>query len=261
MSSAVTAWAEALLNPAAPCPPGLSTWNGSDPAPRMAVYRNNVICSLVDGLAAGFPVVQALVGEEFFRAMAAIFVRSAPPRSPVLAHFGAGFAEFIMAFPPAAGLPYLSDLARLELAWVRAFNAADAPVLSAAAAAPALACADRVGELRLDCHPAWGLVRSAYPIVSLWAAHQPGSEIELATVDLDQAETALVLRPALEVHVISLSPGAAAFAEALGQQVDLATAVAAADAAGAARSQAPFDLVAALSLLMSQGALTAIRLP
>ena len=260
MSLEAVDWAQALLSPAAPCPAGLSTWNGSDPARRFAVYRNNVICSLVDGLAAGFPVVQALVGEEFFRAMAAIFVRSAPPTSPVLAHYGAGFAEFIAAFTPAGGLPYLSDLARLELAWVHAFNAADAPVLSAAAAGPAMACAERAGELLLDCHPSWGLVRSAYPIVSLWAAHQPDSEILLSEIDLDQAEAALVLRPVLTVKLVSLTPELVAFAEALGQGLDLSTAAGAA-AAAAARFGAPFDLVAALSLLMAQGALSAVRLP
>lgn len=254
-------WAQALLDPEADCPPGLSAWNSSDPAKRFAVYRNNVVCSLVDGLAAGFPVVQALVGEDFFRAMAAVFVRRAPPRSPVLAHYGEGFAEFIETFGPAGGLRYLPDLARLELAWVRAFNAADAPVLSAADAAPALACAERAGELRLDCHPSWGLVRSAHPIVSLWQAHQPDSEVLLGSIDLDRAEAALVLRPVLEVQVTSLTPGAAALAEALAQQRDLATAVAAAVAAAAASAEPPFDLVAVLSLLMAQGAWVAIRLP
>lgn len=46
--------AAALLDPAQPCPPGLTTWNGSDPAHRFAVYRNNVIVSLVDALADTF---------------------------------------------------------------------------------------------------------------------------------------------------------------------------------------------------------------
>lgn len=46
--------AAALLDPAHPCPPGLTAWNGSDPAHRFAVYRNNVIVSLVDALADTF---------------------------------------------------------------------------------------------------------------------------------------------------------------------------------------------------------------
>ncbi len=64
------AFAEALLDPAAPCPPGLTSWNGSDPAQRFAIYRNNVIVGLIDALADTYPVTEELVGEAFFRAMA-----------------------------------------------------------------------------------------------------------------------------------------------------------------------------------------------
>ena len=86
----------ALFDPARACPPGLFAWNGSDPAARLAVYRNNVIASLVDALADGFPVVQELVGAEFFRAMAAVFVRQTPPRTRVLAQYGdSEFPRFV----------------------------------------------------------------------------------------------------------------------------------------------------------------------
>ena len=48
--STPTAFAAALLDPGLPPPEGLITWNGSDPVRRFAVYRNNVIVSLVDAL-------------------------------------------------------------------------------------------------------------------------------------------------------------------------------------------------------------------
>src|SRR3990167_7733275 len=97
-----TAFANALLDPELPSPGGLSTWNGSDPATRFAVYRNNVTVSLIDALADTFPVVQALVGEEFFRAMARVSVRATPPRSRLMAFYGHDFADFVSAFPPVA---------------------------------------------------------------------------------------------------------------------------------------------------------------
>ncbi len=40
-------FARALLDPQQPCPPGLRSWNGCDPAARFAVHRNNVVSSLV----------------------------------------------------------------------------------------------------------------------------------------------------------------------------------------------------------------------
>ena len=105
----------ALLDPTLPAPPGLATWNGSDPALRFAVYRNNVVVSLVAALADTFPVVRELVGADFFTAMARLYVAEQPPSSPVLAHYGDGFADWLAQFEPAANLPYLADMAPLTM--------------------------------------------------------------------------------------------------------------------------------------------------
>ena len=174
-------FAAALLDPDAPCPAGLTAWNGSDPARRFAVYRNNVIASLIDALAETFPVTLELVGEEFFRAMAGVFVRVAPPRSALLAEYGEGFPDFIENFEPARGVPYLADVARLELLRVRAFHAADADPVSPEQIAHALADPERLPALRVVCHPSLGVLSSRYAVVSLWAAHQGIGD--LASVD------------------------------------------------------------------------------
>jgi putative oxidoreductase len=184
-----------LLDPAAPCPPGLATWNGSDPAQRFAVYRNNVVVGLVDALADTYPVTQELVGEAFFRAMAREFVRAAPPRSPVLALYGQGFAEFIESFPPAAGLPYLADVARLEMLRVLAWHAADAVPVTHAALATALADPEALPQIGFTLVPALQLLASRHAVVSLWAAHQSeAAALELSGIDTDAAETALICR-------------------------------------------------------------------
>ena len=165
--------AAALLDPDRACPDGLCTWNGSDPTARLAVHRNNVVSSLVDALAATFPVVQELVGETFFRAMAGVFVRCSPPRSRVLAYYGQDFPPFVAQFGPAQTVPYLSDVARLEAARVRAYHAADAAPVSAEAVGLAMAAgSERLGELHLTLHPSLSTVESRHGVVSLWAAHQ-----------------------------------------------------------------------------------------
>lgn len=249
------ALARALLDPDQPCPPGLRAWNGSDPTRRLAVYRNNVLSSLVDALAQTFPVVQQLVGDEFFRAMAAVFVRQAPPRSRILAHYGGDLPAFIEQFAPARSVPYLADMARLELARVNAYHAADAPALASEAVGLALASAERMAELRLRCHPSLVVVDSHYAVVSLWAAHQGEGEL-LAMVDPDQAEAAIVLRLGLDVLVLRAPPGSAEFVMAIGQGQNLGDA-----ASRAASAHADFDLSATLALLLGHDALTAIHLP
>lgn len=262
----IAPFAAALLDPQRPTPSGVRVWNGSDPSVRLAVHRNNVVSSLVDALAETFPVVEQLVGSEFFRAMAVLFVRQAPPRSRVLAHYGQAFPSFIADFEPAQGLPYLADMARLEVARVAAYHAADADSVSAAMVSLALACGDRMGELQLVLHPSVATLVSPFAVVSLWAAHQTagdergddgnstGSSIGL--VDVDGPESALILRSGLDVLVLRAPAGAVTFLVAVRSGLNLGAA-----AARAMAASPHFDLTATLSQLLTHGALTALRLP
>lgn len=245
-------FAAALLDPGHPGPAGLRAWNGSDPTVRLAVHRNNVVSSLIDGLADTFPVVQTLVGPEFFRAMAAVFVRLSPPRSPLLAFYGADFPPFVADFGPASGLPYLADVARLELARVHAYHAADAAVMTPADCAAVSSTREDVGALRFGLHPSARLVVSTHAVVSLWAAHQQ-DEVDLSGIALERHESALVLRVGLDVLVLPLPPGGASFTAALLAGQPLARAV---DLARTA--VADFDSAAVLSLLIGHGAVVSM---
>lgn len=207
------AFAAALLDSALPPPPGLKAWNGSDPAARFAVYRNNVVVSLIDALSDAFPVVSELVGAEFFAAMAHEYARRHPPSSPVLAHYGEGFPEFVSRFEPAASLPYLPDVARLEWAYVHAFHAADADALAIEALRELLQQPEALLSARLQFAPAVTLIRSNFAVVSIWHAHQrDGGSFG---IDWTRPEAAFVARPGLEVEIIPLAPDAARFLDAL----------------------------------------------
>src|SRR5262249_11658234 len=80
--------------------------------PGIAVHRNNVMVACIDALAAIFPSIALLVGDDFFRSTAAEFARGQLPERPSLYEYGASFADFLARFPPAAALPYLADVAR-----------------------------------------------------------------------------------------------------------------------------------------------------
>jgi hypothetical protein len=238
-----TAFAQAVLDPALDCPGGLTSWNGSDPRARFAVYRNNVAVSLIDALADTFPVVQELVGEEFFRAMARVFVQAHPPRSRLMAYYGETFADFVASFLPAAPVPYLADVARLEMARVRAYHAADVAPLDPEALQAALTDPQQLMQLRLVLHPGVQVIGSSFAVCSLWAAHQGAGC--LSNVDPDLAQTALVFRSALEVDTLELSAGAGVFISALQRGEPLAEA-----AAIASGAQPDFDLANTIALLI-----------
>jgi hypothetical protein len=247
-----TAFAHALLNPELPCPSGLITWNGSDPEIRFAVYRNNVMVSLIDALADTYPVVQTLVGEEFFRAMARVFAQNNPPRTAVMAYYGRNFAEFVATFPPAASVPYLADVARLEMARVMAYHAADAAVVQTEALLNALADPEQLSSLRLVLHPSVRVIDSTFAILSIWAAHQ--DEASTLSVDPDIAQCVLVHRSELDVNALELATGTGAFVSALltGQTLF--------DAAQAASGlDSEFDLTNALTMLLRLQLITHIN--
>lgn len=246
--------AAALLDPVLPCPPGLRTWNGSDPARRLAVYRNNVTSSLIDAVADTFPVVQQLVGTEFFRAMSAVFVRRHPPLSRILAHYGERFAAFVADFEPAASLPYLPDVARLEFARLRALHAADAPPITEEVLAQALADPGALAGLQFRWHPSLAVIESPHAVVSLWAAHQ--TEGEISAVAIDQPEQAVVLRDELDVLVVPVDAGTAQFVARTLAGDTFGTA-----AASAHGVHPPFDLGMALSLLLRHRALVGLQTP
>lgn len=252
--SAQQAFAEALFAAGTVCPPGLRAWNDSDPARRFAVYRNNVMVSLIDALADSYPVTQALVGEEFFRAMARQFVTAHPPRTPVLALYGEELADFIAGFAPVASLAYLADVARLEMLRVLAFHAADAEVLTAQEIAGLLDDPAALVHAEFHLHPSLGVVRSRHAVASLWAAHQAADvTAALAQVAVDQAEVALVWRDGLEVDIARIGDGVATFILILKQGVAFGTA-----AEQALAADPGFDLVATLGLLIRIGAITGI---
>lgn len=249
-------FAAALLDPQARTPAGLRAWNGSDPGRRFDVHRNNVLASLTAALAASFPVVRELVGERFFQAMAAGFVRHSPLASPVLAEYGAEFPGFIAGFPPAAELRYLADMARLERLRLEAYHAADAPVLAADELAARLADPEALPGLRFEPHPACRLLRSDYAVFSLWAAHQADrTAIDLAGIDPAMPEDVLIVRPDIEVRTVLLPPGASGCFAALLEGRPLGEA-----ALAGSVQDARFDLGGTLALMLREGLATRVLL-
>ena len=245
-------FADALLKADRPIPRGVIAHNATIPVRRFGVYRNNVVSGLVKALGSRFPVVEKIVGEEFFVAMARIFVTEEPPRSPLLATYGDGFPSFVAAFEPARELPYLADVARLEAARTRAYHAADATPVEADRFATL--DGEVAGDLRIALHPSTEIVRSPFPIVTIWAMNS--GERQLASIENWCGEDALVARPYLDVQVRTLPPGGAAFLFALAAGRSIG------EAAGAALADDPeFDLTCNLAGLIGSALARDIIVP
>jgi hypothetical protein len=175
-----------------------------DSARRVAIYRNTCLGTLVNALRLSFPAVQRLVGAEFFDAGARQFSARHPPASAWLNDYGAGFAGFLSAFAPAASLPYLADVARLEWAVNRALHADDAPGLDLARLAKldesARAC------VSFTAHPALSLLRLQFPADAIWRAVLDQDAAAMAAIDLAAGPAHLLIeRDAAGVQVRRLN--------------------------------------------------------
>jgi hypothetical protein len=248
-SATQSRFAEALLDRTRPIPQGVTSWSGAEPHKRYGIYRNNVATGLARALAARFPTTEKIVGEEFFTAMAREFVLRHPPASPVLLHYGEDFADFVAGFAPAASLPYLADIARLENAHIRAYHARDTAPIEPRALSRIPP--DRMSGLTFAFHPSASIIRSAYPIVTIWSMNS--GEQPLAPITAWEAQDALVTRPELSVLTRRIEPGSAIFLLALVGGATLSEAF-----ESALTRDQTFDLGRNLADLMRSGAVTDI---
>jgi hypothetical protein len=239
------------MRPDRETPPSVVGPRGKDAIKRYNVYRNNVTVSLIEALAANFPAVRRITGEEFFRAMARFHIRETPPNSPLLFEYGRDFPPFVARYEYAQDMPWLADVARLERAWLDAYHAADAEPLSpsALAAAPA----ERLADLVFTPHPAARIVRSRFAAVTILAANRSRDPFD--KINAGEPEDGLITRPGFEVEVRRLAAGGAELLSALiaGETLGVA-----ADAA--LRACPSFDIGAATAGMIEAGAMTSAEI-
>lgn len=244
MTVSQTAFRHGLLDPSLPAPNGLVNPDGAPAKKRFDVYRNNFAVSLSDALESAFPVIRKLVGDNFFRAMSGVYLRQHPPTSPLMMFYGNAMPAFLAQFEPAQSLPYLPDMARLELAMRHAYHAADQDPIAPDALAQIPP--DGLTDLRMAFAPAVRVIRSDHPIHSTYLANTTSG----APAAKKGSETTLITRPAFDPTPHLITPETATFFTALSEGQTLG------DAANAAGAE--LDLGASLGLLLGQNAITSL---
>lgn len=238
-----SAFAAALLDPDRPAPDGITGPDGLPDAKRFAVYRNNVASSLTRALQAAFPCVERLVGEEFFGAMAQVYLRAHPPKDRRLMLYGVDFATFLEGFPPVAHLGYLPDVARLEQALRTSYHAADHTPLPPEALGQ-MAEADLL-QARFTLAPSVQLLASRWPVHAIWTANMRGGPPPKMV-----SQEIVILRAEFDPEPCLLPPGGVGFLQSLSAGQPLIAALAA--------TGEGFDLAAVLGLLIQHRALTGV---
>ncbi len=248
-----SAFADALLSDDAAAP-AFATMPAERAIERLAVYRRSVFANYRNALGATYPVVARLVGAPFFGAAVDAFVRAHPSTSGDLNIYGDAFARFLERYAPAASLPYLPDVARLEWAQDEVNRAAETEATPDDVLAGLVALApESLPGVRLALAPACRLVASPYPILRIWQSNQQGYAGD-DRVDLDAGGDALLVRR--EAGGVTLERVAAAeyaWLVALAQGAPLGAAI---DAA--TKTDAAFDLMTVLRLRIADGTIAGV---
>ena len=178
-------------------------------------------------------------------------MREALPADPTLLRYGASFPGFLARFEPAAELPYLPGVARLDRYWTEAHAAPDAAALDASAVARLAPAA--LAETVLHPHPAarWAWFADG-PIYTIWSRNRADS---VPAADLDwRPEGALLVRPRDTVEWIALDAAGCAFLDACAAGGTLAGA-----ARAALEAQGNADLARLMSNLLEAGAFSGMN--
>ncbi|MFZ6749461.1 putative DNA-binding domain-containing protein [Undibacterium sp. Ren11W] len=216
---------------------------------RLAFYRGNLYAIWNQALANAYPVLQQLVGLEFFEQMAHAYGFAFPSDCGDLNYFGADLSRFLRSASMTSDYPYFADVAALEWQVHRAYYAADADMLSLAGLLSAAGEDLQSATLRL--HPATQLHQSATASAEVWLAHQSEQEQGLPA-DLNVNNFALITRKEWQVQVHALDCAAYLALQALaqGKTVEAALEV-------AMEQDAQFDIATQLNLWFSAGAFSA----
>jgi hypothetical protein len=193
---------------------------GDNRQDRLAVYIGNTYHNLREALRAVYPVIDRLVGEQFFDYAANRYIRDHPSQSGDIQCFGDSFPAFLESFPPAVSLSYLADTATLEWLVHEVFHAADHAPLPLSELS-SLAGAD-CSTLRLRLHPACRLFASAFPVLRIWEVNQPES-LSNESVDAQAGgDQVLIHRVGFAIDIQALPDGEFTMLTALreGQTVD-----------------------------------------
>ena len=178
------------------------------------IYRNTFLMSLTKALRLSYPVIERLVGNEFFDATAQHYVVERPPVIAHLDKYGGAFAEFLQNFEPAATLPYLADVAKLEWAITCALHAPDENPLDLQALA--VVSPEDQGRVCFIGHPSIQLLHLDYPADHIWQAVIDGDDDVLRSVNLSDGDVRLLVeRRETDVKFIRLERQHWRFAEAL----------------------------------------------
>jgi hypothetical protein len=216
----------------------------------LSVYRNGYLRTCTDGLSGNYPVVKAIVGDDYFRDLARGYIDQYPPTRATLVGYGEHLADFIRQLEKEHGLDYLADSAAIDAAWLESYFAEEGLPLAPADIEHMGAKGSDVTAVRVRLTPHVQLVQIENNIVDTWAMLRDQGELTEAVALSKRAHLAMLWRLDGHIHIKALDDAESAFINALADVATLGDA-----AARAYEVDASFDLSATFAALLQNNIL------
>jgi hypothetical protein len=199
------------------------------PVERLEIYREQFWLRHTASLVEDFPGLSGILGQEAWQALIDGYLEAHPPESYTLRDLGLHLPRYVEAQPTLAHHALCLDMARLELAYLELFDAADAAPLNATALVDIPEAAWE--HARIELQPALRLLQVGYPVASLrkqlFLAQTSGESVPIPA---PAPFHLLLFRRDLSMYHEELTAGAFALLGALTRRVPLAAACAQAQA-------------------------------
>ncbi len=194
----------------------------------MGIYQNSAIANITNSLSLSYPVIEKLVGNDFFRAMCKQYIVNHWPTSGNMDDYGDCFSSFLAGFEQAKHLTYLEDVAQLEWIFHQSSLANDSSHFDWTRLAK-VASSDNLTFL---LSPSVSLMCSTMPIDKIWLMNQMNApeNIELS-LDSDSdsdsdSDTFIVLfRQGLKTEMMTVVASEFAFLQSIENGHDFEAAI------------------------------------
>ncbi|MBL4671988.1 MAG: DUF692 family protein [Arenicella sp.] len=187
---------------------------------RIWIYQNNVFGAVQDYLEEVYPATRGVVGADFFKQMAQIFIQNSPPSTGNIHFYGEGMSTLCGSFDGLEGLPYLFDLMHYEWALHKSYFSVVSNSLD-----PNGVQQEELLTSSVIYNDSVSLIFSAYPIYEIQRQSLPTFQGSVS-IDLNQSrDNLLVYKLGHEVQCLALDDQQAEFLSALEQNQNLLQAI------------------------------------
>jgi hypothetical protein len=167
----------------------------------MGIYQSSAIANITNSLSLSYPVIEKLVGKDFFQVMCKSYIVKHWPTSGNMDDYGESFSSFLAEFDQVRHLSYLEDVAQLEWRFHQSSLANDNSYFDWARLAN-VASSETITFL---LSPSLSIMCSTMPVDKIWLMNQVNApeNIELS-LDGDSDTYIVLFRQGLKTEMMTV---------------------------------------------------------